>query len=307
MTASKTNERPGTRAKASHVRSSAYKAREILNLIRGKSYAEASEILAFSERGISEDIAKVLDSAVANAEHNDGQLAEELFVSACYADEGPTLKRWRPRARGRATRIRKRTCHITVIVSRFSDEQLEALRAKEANAGRSTTTNAAEARRRRVEQSREREEAREAEEDHDHDHDDHDHDHEASTEEKAAEVVAATAAEMEAAGDDYDADKADSDADSIVDADDESPFGPLSHAPLDDSSEAPEGYPIKGNANSMKYHQPDGRWFEQTVAEVWFATTDAAEAAGFTEAGASSDEGADETSADSANADEEKD
>jgi large subunit ribosomal protein L22 len=282
----KTNERPGTRAKASYVRSSAYKAREILDLIRGKSYAEAAEILAFSERGISEEIAKVLDSAVANAEHNDGQLAEELFVSACYADEGPTLKRWRPRARGRATRIRKRTCHITVIVSRYSDAQLEALRAKEANAGRSTTANAAEARRQRVAQSRAREEA--AEEDHDHDHD---HDEagtpEASTEEKAAEVVAATAAEMEAAGEDYDAEKADSDADSVVDADDESPFGPLSHAPLEDPNEAPEGYPIKGNADSMKYHQPDGRWFEQTVAEVWFATTDAAEAAGFTEAGAS--------------------
>ena len=310
MTASKTNERPGTRAKASHVRSSAYKAREILDLIRGKSYAEASEILAFSERSISEDVAKVLDSAVANAEHNDGQLAEELFVSACYADEGPTLKRWRPRARGRATRIRKRTCHITVIVSRFSEEQLEALRAKEANAGRSTTSNAAEARRRRVEQSREREEAREADHDHDeHDHEhDHDHDHdeaEVSTEAKAAEVVAATEAAMSAgpanAGDNED------DATAGEDSADAGRWGPLSHAPLDDLGEAPEGHPIKGNADSMNYHQPDGRWFEQTVAEVWFATSDAAEAAGFTEAGGSSDEDADETSADSANADEEND
>ena len=304
MTASKTNERPGTRAKASHVRSSAYKAREILDLIRGKSYAEASEILAFSERSISEDVAKVLDSAVANAEHNDGQLAEELFVSACYADEGPTLKRWRPRARGRATRIRKRTCHITVIVSRFSDEQLEALRAKEANAGRSTTSNAAEARRRRVEQSREREEAREA--DHDHDEHDHDHDHdeaEASTEAKAAEVVAATAAALA----DAEPAQGEDDATTGEDAADAGRWGPLSHAPLDDPSEAPEGYPIKGNADSMNYHQPDGRWFEQTVAEVWFATTDAAEAAGFTEAGGSSDEDTDETSADSANADEEND
>jgi large subunit ribosomal protein L22 len=303
MTASKTNERPGTRAKASHVRASAYKAREILNLIRGKSYAEASEILAFSERGISEDIAKVLDSAVANAEHNDGQLAEELFVSACYADEGPTLKRWRPRARGRATRIRKRTCHITVIVSRFSEEQLEALRAKEANAGRSTTSNAAEARRRRVEQSREREEAREAEHDHDHDHDHDDHEHEPSAEEKAAEVVAATEAAM--SGDPANADEDDAAAD--AEPADVGGWGPLSHAPLDDPSEAPEGYPIKGNADSMKYHQPDGRWFEQTAAEVWFATTDAAEAAGFTEAGASSDDDADDTPADSANADEEND
>ena len=72
----------------SYVRSSAYKAREVLDLIRGKSYAEAAEILQFSERGISEDILKVLDSAVANAEHNDNQVAEELYVSACYADEG---------------------------------------------------------------------------------------------------------------------------------------------------------------------------------------------------------------------------
>jgi large subunit ribosomal protein L22 len=297
MTGPKTNERPGTRAKASHVRSSAYKAREILNLIRDKSYAEASEILAFSERGISEEIAKVLDSAVANAEHNDGQLAEELFVSACYADEGPTLKRWRPRARGRATRIRKRTCHITVIVSRFSEEKLERLRERESASGRSTTTNAAEARRQRVAQSRARDEA-EAEAEHDHDHD---HDDEASVEAQANEVVAATAAEMAAAGDNADAEQADSDADAIVDADDESPFGPLSHAPNDDASVAPEGYPIKGNANSMKYHQAEGRWFEQTVAEVWFATTDAAEAAGFTEAGASS---ADEEDAGDAGEDE---
>ena len=288
MAGTKTNERPGTRAKASYVRSSAYKAREVLDLIRGKSYAEAAEILQFSERGISEDILKVLDSAVANAEHNDSQLAEELYVSACYADEGPTLKRWRPRARGRATRIRKRTCHITVIVSRYSDEELEAMRDREAAAGRSGSTQAAEARRARVAQSRARDE-------HDHDHD-HDHDHEeASVEDQAAEIVEATAASMAEAGDDYDAEKADSDQDSVVDADDATPFGPLSHAPLDDVHEAPEGYPIKGNADSMKYHQPDGRWYEQTVAEVWFATPEAAEEAGFTEAGASGESTEEET------------
>lgn len=281
MAGPKTNERPGTRAKATFVRSSAYKAREVLDLIRNKSYAEAAEILQFSERGISEDILKVLDSAVANAEHNDNQVAEELFVSACYADEGPTLKRWRPRARGRATRIRKRTCHITIIVSRYDDDALEALRAREAAAGRSGSSQAAEARRARVAQSK----ARAAEHDHD-----HDHDHDDSVEDQATEIVAATAAEMEAAGEDYDATVADSDADSIVDAEDATPFGPLSHAPLEDVNEMPEGYPIKGNADSMKYHQPDGRWYEQTVAEVWFATPEAAEEAGFTEAGKSKTE-----------------
>ena len=277
MTGTKTNERPGTRARASYVRSSAYKAREVLDLIRGKSYAQAAEILLFSERGISEEILKVLDSAVANAEHNDNQLAEELYVSACYADEGPTLKRWRPRARGRATRIRKRTCHITVIVSRYSDAELEAMREREAAAGRSGSTQAAEARRARVAQSKAR--------DHDHDHEDED----ASVEDQAAEIVDATAASMAEAGEDYDATAADSDQDTVVDADDATPFGPLSHAPLEDPQEMPEGYPIKGNADSMKYHQPEGQWYEQTVAEVWFATAEAAEEAGFTQAGASSD------------------
>jgi len=277
MTGAKTNERPGTRAKASHVRSSAYKAREVLNEIRGKSYAEAAEILAFSERGISEDILKVLDSAVANAEHNDGQLAEELFVSACYADEGPTLKRWRPRARGRATRIRKRTCHITVIVSRYDDVTLDALREREAATGRAGSSVAAEARRARVAQSKARDEAAQ---DHDHDHDHEDE--EATIEDQASEIVAATEAALE---DGYDATTADSDDDTIVDAEDATPFGPLSHAPLEDVQEMPDGYPIKGNADSMKYHQPEGRWYEQTVAEVWFATAEAAEEAGFAEAG----------------------
>ena len=150
MPGTKTNERPGTRARASYVRSSAYKAREVLDLIRGKSCADAHDILAFSERDVAQPIAKVLDSALANAEHNDGLDADELYVSACYADEGPTLKRWRPRARGRATRIRKRTCHITVIVSRYDPETLERMQAVQSRRG----AIAAEARRRRVARSR---------------------------------------------------------------------------------------------------------------------------------------------------------
>ncbi len=131
MTGPKTNERPGTRASVKHVRTSAYKAREVLDEIRGLHVADAADYLDLSERGISEVISKVLDSAVANAEHNDLQDPDELFVSACYADEGPTMKRWRPRARGRATRIRKRTCHITVIVSRLDDDAIERRRDKQ--------------------------------------------------------------------------------------------------------------------------------------------------------------------------------
>jgi large subunit ribosomal protein L22 len=125
MTATKTNERPGTRAVHRYCGLSASKARQVLDLIRGADVQRAAEILTGTEREAAEVIGKVLASAVANAAHNDQQNPEELYVSACYADEGTTMKRWRPRARGRATRIRKRTCHITIIVSRLPDDQLE--------------------------------------------------------------------------------------------------------------------------------------------------------------------------------------
>ena len=131
MTGAKTNERPGTRAVLKHSGVSAYKAREVLDLIRGKDYQRASEILEYCDREVATVIGKVLHSAAANAFHNDGGIEpDELFVSACYADEGATLKRWRPRARGRASRIRKRTCHVTVIVSRLPEDELNRRRAR---------------------------------------------------------------------------------------------------------------------------------------------------------------------------------
>ncbi|HUE58176.1 MAG TPA: 50S ribosomal protein L22, partial [Acidimicrobiales bacterium] len=107
----KTNEREGTRAVLRHTRISAYKVREVLDLVRGKPVHEAEDILRFSDRDAAITVGKVLHSAVANAENNDELDPEELYVSACFADEGTTIKRWRPRARGRATRIRKRTSH----------------------------------------------------------------------------------------------------------------------------------------------------------------------------------------------------
>ena len=125
MTGVKTNERPGTRAVHRHCGMSASKARQVLDLIRGEDVQRAAEILTGTEREAAELIGKVLSSAVANAAHNDSQNPEELYVSACYADEGATMKRWRPRARGRATRIRKRTCHITILVSRLPADKLE--------------------------------------------------------------------------------------------------------------------------------------------------------------------------------------
>jgi large subunit ribosomal protein L22 len=155
MTATKTNERPGTRAQVRYVRVSASKAREVLDLIRNQPVSMALEILDFTERDVAIIIRKVLESAVANAEHNDGQVADELAVVSCYADEGPTLKRFRPRARGRASRIRKRTCHITVIVARMDDEMLEHLRQRQEVGGRAgTAAGAAAARRERVARSR---------------------------------------------------------------------------------------------------------------------------------------------------------
>jgi large subunit ribosomal protein L22 len=132
VTGLKTNERPGTRAVLRYSGVSAYKAREVLDLIRGQNYERATEILEYCDRGAADVIGKLLHSAAANARHNDGLEPEEMYVSACFADEGTTLKRWRPRARGRASRIRKRTSHITVILSRLPDDQLARRRARRA-------------------------------------------------------------------------------------------------------------------------------------------------------------------------------
>jgi large subunit ribosomal protein L22 len=154
-------ERAGTKATARYLRSSASKARVVLDLIRGLDVRRADEVLQFTERGIARDVRKVLASAVANAVHNDEQDADELFVIACFADEGPTLKRFRPRARGRATRVRKRTCHITVVVARMSDERIAVVQARQAGAhgGRGRPTSSAASRRARVERSRQRAQA----------------------------------------------------------------------------------------------------------------------------------------------------
>jgi large subunit ribosomal protein L22 len=111
---------------------SAFKVREVLDLIRDEEVGRAAEILEFCERGPADVVAKVLASAVANAAHNDELDPEELYVAACFADESKTQRRMRPRARGRATRIRKRSSHITIIVSRLPEERLARLRAKRA-------------------------------------------------------------------------------------------------------------------------------------------------------------------------------
>ena len=204
-------DRPHTQAQVRYVRMSASKARQVLALIRGKSVGAADDVLALSERDAARVIQKCLRSAVANAEHNDGLDPEELFVATCFADEGPTLRRFRPRARGRATRIRKRTCHITVIVARYSPDELtvrrERERAKGTQAGR---TAGGASRRARVAKSRGEEIAEETDEVPTTD--------EATDEPTVDEVLDAVEAD-EAAGDAADADDTTDEVAEVADAD----------------------------------------------------------------------------------------
>ena len=113
-------------ATARFIRMSATKARQVVDLIRDRHVDDARRVLKFTPRAASTTVAKVLESAIANAEHNRGLPSDELIVARAWVDEGPTLRRFRPRALGRATRIRKRTCHISVVVGR--PEEREPLR-----------------------------------------------------------------------------------------------------------------------------------------------------------------------------------
>ena len=167
---------PETRASLRHLRTSPTKVREVLGLIRGREIDDARERLRFSTRGPAGEVLKLLDSAVANAESNQSLPEDELFVARAYADEGPTLKRWRPRARGRGTRIRKRTSHVTIVLSRFSDDELERRRDREVATGPT----------RRLRRPTRRRRVREVEEDLE--EEEHEHEHEEALDEELAEV-----------------------------------------------------------------------------------------------------------------------
>jgi large subunit ribosomal protein L22 len=134
-----TTEYPSATAVARFVHVSASKARRVIDLVRGKSVSEALDILRWAPQDASEPVAKVIASAAANAQNNDGLDPSTLVVATVYADEGPTAKRIRPRAQGRAYRIRKRTSHITVIV--------ESRPAKESGGRGGASASAARARR----------------------------------------------------------------------------------------------------------------------------------------------------------------
>ncbi len=103
-------------AQARYVRMTPMKCRRVIDLVRGMSAVQALDVLRFDVHAASEPIRKVLGSAIANAEHNQSLQRDDLYISQAYVDEGPTLKRFRPRAQGRAYRIRKRTSHITIVV-----------------------------------------------------------------------------------------------------------------------------------------------------------------------------------------------
>src|SRR5262245_63676388 len=142
---------PGARAVARHVRISPMKARRVVDLVRGMPAKDALTVLKFAPQAASEQVYKVLASAMANAENNERLDPDSLLVKAAYVDEGPTLKRFRPRAQGRAYRIRKRTCHITIEVEsvvaasgRRPGAPTKATAAKKAAPAKATAATAAE-------------------------------------------------------------------------------------------------------------------------------------------------------------------
>ena len=143
MAATAQDDRIRAHAQAKWVRTSARKARLVLDHIRGRSVPEARTVLAFTTRDVAIDIEKVLRSAVANAEANHGLDGDDLVIEAAFADEGPTLKRWKPRARGRVNRIRKRMCHVTIVLVEQPEQQTPRRRRGAASA--ETSAPAAEA------------------------------------------------------------------------------------------------------------------------------------------------------------------
>ncbi|OBI45814.1 50S ribosomal protein L22 [Mycobacterium kyorinense] len=141
---STTTEFPSAVAKARFVRVSPTKARRVINLVRGKSVSEALDILRWAPQAASAPVAKVIASAAANAQNNDGLDPSTLVVASVFADDGPTAKRIRPRAQGRAFRIRRRTSHITVVVESrpVKDERSQSARARRAQASKAAAKKA---------------------------------------------------------------------------------------------------------------------------------------------------------------------
>jgi large subunit ribosomal protein L22 len=207
-----TMETPSARATVRYLGVSPYKIRQVLDLVRGLPVDDAIRVLQLCEKDAADSVLKLLDSAIANAEHNQQLPADELFLARIWCDEGPTRKSGQARARGRYFRVRKRTSHVTIILARYEADVLEARRRRDESSGRGAAT-AQRRRSERVRRSRQREQA-----DTEHDHD-HDHDHDEHTDaEPVEEPVTEEAAIEEPAGE---TPVAESDADDTATADDE--------------------------------------------------------------------------------------
>jgi len=183
---------PTVRAAAKYLHVSPYKVRQVLALIRGLSAEDAGRTLQLCEKDAAGDVLKILDSAIANAEHNRQLPMDELFVARAYADEGATRKGGQARARGRYFRVRHRSSHVTIILARYTDDELEERRRRdEASSARGAGRGATRRRAERVRRSR----AAQRAEAHDHEHD---HDDEELAEDIAPEVGPAGEEEIEA-------------------------------------------------------------------------------------------------------------
>ncbi len=181
-----TMDTPTARATVRYLGVSPYKIRQVLDLVRGLPVDDAIRVLQLCEKDAADSVLKLLDSAIANAEHNQQLPADELFLARIWCDEGPTRKSGQARARGRYFRVRKRTSHVTIILARYEPDELEARRRRDESSGRGAAT-AQRRRSERVRRSRQREQA-DTEHDHEHDHDHDEHtDAEPAVEESAVE------------------------------------------------------------------------------------------------------------------------
>jgi large subunit ribosomal protein L22 len=162
------------RATLRYLRVSPTKVRPVIDLIRGLAVEDAERLLQLTPRGAGDHVLQLLESAVSNAEHLHAVPAEELFVARCFCDEGPVRSHGRPRARGRYFRTRKRSSHLTIVVARFDEDELEARRRKAERVGAPAGASR-RARAERVRRSRAAAAGRDLDHDHDHDHD-HEHD-----------------------------------------------------------------------------------------------------------------------------------
>jgi large subunit ribosomal protein L22 len=200
-TTTPTTLRVEARASVKNLGVSPNKVRPVLDLVRKLSADDAERILQLQPRTAAGHVLKLLESAIANADHNQHIPIDELFVERCWCDEGPTRKWGQARARGRYFRIRKRSSHITIVLARYSDEELRTRRGRDETAGAASA--GGRVARRRADRVRASRAAARGETgvEHDHDHD-HDHDHEADTD---VEATAATEAVESVEPEDVDA------------------------------------------------------------------------------------------------------